>query len=580
MKRAKTFLDSEKMKGILKPTRKKVIILAVVIIFVIIGLVIGGRNNKAATTMAVKDDIVMRGDLDVTITGNAAVEPYERFEIIPKVSGDITYCPYEVGDIVKKDDILYMFDSSDSDLTVERQRISMQQSENNYRKALEENKKLQITAENDGIISGLTVKVGEEVKTGAKIASVDDTATMEVELPFTQAQVAQIAVGDMATITSSKHMSTVMGNVVHVSNASYAGNDGTTLYTVRVRFENPGAFYAGMQVGGSVGGNISPGSGIIENNASGEILAETNGTVSAIHYSNGDYVYAGTVIVTLTSDDVADKIVDSTLSYKSAQLSMRQTEKSLEDYNITSPINGTVITKNSKAGDTIDKTNSATTMMVVADISKLKFELSIDELDVGKVKEGQTVRITCDAIPGEIFAGIITNVSVEGVATNGVTTYAAQVEIPEPGKLRPSINIDASIIVESAKNVLIVPTADVRSFGNRSFVFVKGKAEEQEKSDNKKPEGMPQGNNSKAPMIPEAPEGYTTVEIKTGIANEDFTEVISGLSEGQEIYSQIRAASGNSMMLGMGAMPPGMGAMPGGMGARPSGMGARPGGMR
>ncbi len=620
MKRAKTFFDAEKIKGFLKPTKKKVMILAGAIVVVIIGSVFLGKGNKTATTVMARDDVVMRGNIEVTITGSAAVEPYERFEIIPKVSGDITYCPYEVGDLVHKDDILYMFDSSDSDLTVERQRISMQQSENNYRNAMKESEKLQIKAENDGIISGLVVKVGEEVKSGTKIASVDDTATMEVELPFTQAQIANIGIGDLASITSSKHMSTVMGNVVHVSNSSYAGNDGTTLYTVRIRFNNPGAFYAGMQVGGSVGNNISPGSGTIENNASGEVSAETNGTVSAIHYSNGDYVRAGTVIVTLTSDDVADKIADSTLSYKSAKLSMEQTEKSLEDYNITSPINGTVITKNSKAGDTIDKTNSSTTMMVVADISRLKFELSIDELDVGKVKEGQEVIITCDAIPDETFKGIITNVSVEGVATNGVTTYAAQVEIPEPGNLRPSMNVDASIIVESASDVLMVPTADITTIGRRSFVFVKGKVEADEKSGkdmNKVPEGrmpkgeMPEGMNfgkatengeipqrgdsskmpqngngmpqggGRAAMMPEAPEGYTTVEIETGIASEDYTQVISGLSEGQEIYSQITQSSSNSMMSGMGMMRGMGGGMPGGMGGgMPSGMGARPGGMR
>lgn len=624
LKRGKTFFDVKKIKALAKPTKKKVIIFAGVIAVIAAASIFAGKNKKVATTANAQDDIVTRGDIEVTITGSAAVEPYERYEIIPKVSGDITYCPYEVGDTVMKDDVLYMFDSSDSDLTVERQRISMQQSENSYKNALEESEKLRLKAENDGIISGLTVKVGEEVASGTKIASIDDTATMEVELPFTQAQAAEISVGDTASITSSKHMSTVTGVVTHKSNSSYAGNDGTTLYTVRIKFNNPGAFYAGMEVGGSVGGNISPGSGKIENNASGTITAETKGTISKINYSNGDYVKAGTVIATLTSDDVSDKIADSTLSYRSAKLSMEQTEKSLEDYKITSPINGTVITKNSKAGDTIDKTNSATTMMVIADVSKLKFELAIDELDVEKVMEGQEVMITCDALPGEEFTGIITNVSVEGTATNGVTTYTAEVEIPEPGNLRPSMNVDASIIVESASDVLMIPTADITAMGDRSFVFVKGKAATDENKkgskDNDKmqrdkapddmnpdegmnpPEGMtppegdmpeqgemPDGENmprggskDKGSMMPQAPDGYTTVEIQAGIASEDYTEVISGLSEGQEIYSkQTSSSSSDSMMPNMGGGMGGGMSMGGGMGGGPGGgggMGGGPGG--
>ncbi|MBO5059948.1 MAG: HlyD family efflux transporter periplasmic adaptor subunit [Clostridia bacterium] len=619
MKRGKSIFSKEKLKTLAKPTKKKVIIAACAVI-VLAGVGIMSAKKKNVPTVAAQGtDIVTRGDVEVTITGSAAVEPYERYEIIPKVSGDIIYCPYEVGDSVAKDDILYQFDSSNSDLTVERQRISMQQSENNYRDALEESEKLVLKAKNNGVISGLTIKVGEEVNSGTKIASVDETTQLEVDLPFTQAQINTINVGDAAVITSSKHMSSISGTVTHKSNSSYAGNDGTTLYNVTIEFSNPGAFYDGMTVGGSVGGNVSPGSGTITNATSGTIVTETDGTVSKIYYSNGDYVTKGTVVATLTSDTVSDKIADSTLSYKSAKLSMEQTEKDLEDYTITSPISGTVITKNSKAGDTIDKTNSTTTMMVIADISRLKFELAIDELDVDKVHEGQEVSITCDALPDETFTGIITNVSVEGTASNGVTTYSAEVEIPEPGNLRPSMNIDASIIVESAYDVLMIPTADIKTAGGRSFVFVKGSVDNaSEKKGEKNGENMPrQGEGRPAPqgempqngeapeggiskqgeptaggktpeggnkrqMMPEAPEGYTTVQIQTGIANEDYTEVISGLSEGQEVYSQTTESSGgnNMMMGGMGGMPGGMGGMPGGNmggGAR-GGMGGGPGG--
>ncbi len=608
MKRAKINLNKEKLKEMAKPTKKKIIVVGTALVAVIIAASVFGKNKGASTNFENATDIVTRGDIEVTISGSAAVEPYERYEIIPKVSGDITYCPYEVGDEVFKDDILYQFDSSNSDLTVERQRISMQQSEMSYRDALEESEKLSIKAKNNGVISGLTVKQGQEISAGTKIAAVDDTTRLEVDLPFTQAQIGAISVGDMAAVTSSKHMSTVSGTVTHKATSPYAGQDGSALYNVTISFNNPGAFYAGMVVGGSVGGNISPGSGTVANAASGTVTAETEGTVSKIYYSNGDYVTKGTVILTLTSDAVNDKIESSTLSYRSAKLSMEQTEKDLEDYSIKSPINGTVITKSAKEGDTIDKTNSASTLMVVADISKLKFDLAIDELDVSKVQKGQEVQITCDAVPNEEFKGIITNVSVEGTAQNGVTTYTAEVEIPEPGSLRPSMNIDASIIVESASNVLMIPTADIKTMGRLKYVFVKGRVESrmpQEKPETngedlpvlnqdtleemgqvpkmngERPEGMdkmPQmsgkagerAGGERQMTLPEAPEGYSTVIVQTGIANEDYTEIISGLTEGKEVYSQSASSGSNRMM--MGGMPGAMGGMSGGMGG---GMGGR-----
>lgn len=590
MKKAKTFTGK-------KFNLKKIIIYLIIIALAVGGFVWFNSKKKTKTNLAVREtDVVTRGNIQVTITGSASVEPYERFEIIPKVNGDIVYCPFNVRDKVEKGDLLYGFDTSNTDLSVERQRLSLEQSRNNYNNALDEKDKLSIKAKNNGIISNLDIKVGDEIKSGAKIADISDKVNLEVILPFTSSQIGSIHVGDAASITSSKHMSSVSGTVSHISATSYAGQGGTVLYDVTISFSNPRAFSQGMSVGGAVGENISPGSGTIENSASASVYSETDGTVIQLKHSNGDYVTKGTVIAVLDSDTVNDRIIDSALSYKSAELSMRQTEKNLEDYNITSPISGTVITKNSKVGDTIDKTTAQTVMMVVADISRLKFNLSIDELDISKVSVGQAVSITCDALPDEKFMGTITNISVEGEAQNGVTTYSAEVVIDEPGNLKPSMNIDASVIVDSAENVLLIPTEDIKTAGKRTFVFVKddgtvkkseSKKPQMPQSDGKAPSGSapqktpgdsasqkapsgsaPQSGGKQFGAVPEAPEGYVAVEIETGITNENFTEVKSGLKEGQVIYRQNTVStSGASGMMGMGMG----GGMSGGMGGRPSG---------
>lgn len=599
MKRAKINFSKEKLKQYIKPSKKKIIIAAGAIIVIAGAVKLTGGKNAAPAVSARETDTVSRGDVEVTITGSASIEPYERYEIIPKVSGDIIYCPYEVGDTVNKGDRLYGFDTSSSDLNVERQKISLQQSKNNYNSALEDGSKLTLTAGSSGVVSDLSVKEGQDINAGTKVATIADTSNLEVVLPFTQVQIDSIHTGDAAEITSSKHMSSVQGTVTHKSTASYAGSDGSTLYNVTISFTNPGAFYEGLTVGGSVGSAVSPGSGKVENSSQNTVTAETGGTVSQVYCKNGDYVKKGALIATLTSDTVSDKITDSTLSYRSAELQMQQTEKDMEDYNITSPISGTVITKNSKAGDTIDKTNASTTMMVVADISRLKFDLPIDELDVSKVSEGQEVSVTCDALPDETFTGYIDSISVEGSAQNGVTTYSAKVIINEPGNLRPSMNIDANIIVESAQNVLTVPAEDIKTVGGKNYVFVKddNAVSKQDKSDGKKNPGKPQdadsesgsapqapggadNSSAKAPggakdLTPEAPDGYKTVEIQVGISSDDTVEIISGLTEGQEVYRFSTGSSKSSINMTM----PGGGAGDGmGGGAGGGGMGGGPGG--
>ena len=577
--------------------KKKLIIAAAVIVAaaaVFFGLKAAG-GKKAQQTTASETDVVARGDVSLTITGSAAIEPFERYEIIAKVSGDITECNYEVGDTVEKGTVLYRFDTSDHDISLEKQELSLEQSKTSYESALKDADKLRVTAKASGVISGLDISAGDDVKNGDKIAEISNTKLLKVSLPFNEAQAANIRVGDAAYVSSSVHMSNVSGTVTHKDANSHAGADGARLYNITVSFENPGAFYEGMSVGGAVGDMISSGSGKVEVSDSGTAVAECEGTVVRVNYKNGDYVEKGAVIATLTSDTVSDSIKNSNNNYKNAQLSMRDAREKLDDYILTSPISGTVITKNSKAGDTIDRSNSTQTLMVVADVSKLKFNLEIDELDVDKVSTGQKVEITCDALPDESFVGEITNLSVEGTSSNGVTTYTAEVVINEPGNLRPSMNVDASVVAESSENTLYVPSEDVKQIGNTYYVFKKSDAAATEqKGDNgdkskgepngkpdgkpgdmpdaaKNGDGAPGGDNSGGSRLPQAPDGFETVTVEIGVMGTDYTEILSGLSEGDEIYKQTTTTSSSDRM-GM-MMGGGMGGGPGG-----GGMGGGPGG--
>ncbi len=529
--------------------KKIIIILAVLaVLLVTIFAVKATQSKKASVAADGGTDVVMRGDVSLTITGSAAVEPYERYEIIAKTSGDIISCPYEVGDIVEEGTLLYQFDTSETDISMKKQEISLDNSKTSYENALKDSEKLYIKAKSSGVISNMDIKVGDDVNKGTKIADINNTVMLKVTLPFKQAQAQQISVGDSAYISSSMHMSNVLGTVTHKEATAHAGTDGALLVNVTIEFENPGAFTAGMMVGGAVGAAISPGFGEVKMSDSGTVSAEVEGTVTKLYHSNGDYVKEGTTIALITSDSVTNSIKSSKNNYESAKLSMLDAEEQLEDYNLTAPITGTIITKNAKAGDTIDKTNSAQTLMVIADVSKLKFTLEIDELDVAKVEAGQVVEVTCDAIPEETYYGEITTISVEGTSTNGVTTYTAEVVINEPGNLRPSMNIDASVVIESSADTLYVPSEDVKTIGKLHYVF--------KKTDGRKINGeQPQTILQEESKLPPAPDGFETVIVEVGVVGDEFTEILSGLSEGDEVYTQTSEISpAERMMRGMAAM--------------------------
>ncbi len=577
---------------------KKIIIILVVLVLIGGGIGFCVYRSKtaqlAANNTPVNLSSVTIGDIEVTITGSGTIEPNNRYEIIPMVNGEITSCNYEVGDYVEKGAVINDFDTEDADLSLEQAESQFERSTISYQDTLKKQEDLTVTAPASGVISGIDVKVGEAVTAGQQLATITDTANMKVTLPFNEAQIYYIGVGFTAVLTSSEHQSSIAGRVSHIDSRPSAQSDGTVGYNVEIEFTNPGAFSDTTVLGGEINGQISAGSGTAQYASVKTVSFDMAGDIATLGYQNGDYVNAGAVMATLSSDDLSSEIATAEKQYNEAKLSLEQQQKSMEDYHITAPISGTVITKNSKTGDTIDRTNSSVTMMVIADVSKLKFTLAIDELDIDKIQVGQEVEVTADALEDQTFTGYISEISMEGTAENGVTTYDATVTIDSPGDLKPSMNVDATVKVQSAQNVLRVPTSDITTALGKSYVFVKDDSQpadgdsgndsdaqqpndapdaQQPDGTQAMPDGSADGSSPERDNVPQAPEGFKTVEIQVGIQSEDYTEVLSGLNEGDQIYQQQVETSDDSMFgMMMG------GGMSGGMGGGMSGGGGAPGG--
>ena len=272
--------------------------------------------------------------------------------------------------------------------------------------------------------------------------------------------------------------------------------------------------------------------------------ADMSGTVSEVYVKNGDTVSAGTELMricTITGDSVDNSIENAKISMENARSSLENAQETLDDYSITAPISGEVVTKTAKAGDKIEG-GSDGTLCVIYDLSCLEMTMSIDELDISDVAVGQEVQITADAVEGTTYTGVVTKVSVAGTTSGGITTYPVTVRIDETEGLRPGMNVDAEIILESAEDVLAIPSGAVNR-GNTVLITA------------------------------DSPEGYVYVEVETGISDDSYTQVLSGLQEGDTV-AYLQTASGSDGMA-MGAME----MMPsGGMSGAPGGMGGGPGG--
>jgi HlyD family secretion protein len=156
---------------------------------------------------------------------------------------------------------------------------------------------------------------------------------------------------------------------------------------------------------------------------------------------------------------------------QSSEARLKQAESQLDSSKvdltytiIKSPIDGVVINRRVNIGQTVAASFQAPVLFQIAnDLSKMQVECSVDEADIGKVKEGQKVRFTVDAFPDENFTGKVSQVRYAPEIVQNVVTYTTIVEVDNPElKLRPGMTATASVVTGEAKNVLRVPNSALR----------------------------------------------------------------------------------------------------------------------
>lgn len=540
------------MKMFRSSKSKKIIIIMLIIL--VIGF--GGYSiyNRITTSASGKNlqnlsgFKVARGDIQVTISGTGTVEPISVYDITPLVKGNILEAQFKEGVTVKKGDLLYRIDDTDLLNNIEKSKNSIEKLKLNYDSTFRSIENLIISSSIEGRIENLTINTGDEIKgSNVKIADVINDKELRAVIPFNQEQIQRISIGQNAKVLISQYMTYIDGKVVYVNNIGKPSDMGTTMYNVEVAFSNPGIINEGMKVTavikGSDGEIESPYEGEVEYLDKKEIYSETSGTVKEIFIKDSDWVEKGEKILELENNDLVISSKKYDLDLVDLQLSLDSQLQQLEDYNILSPIDGTVVEKNYKAGDTINSANSSTILMTVADMTKMIFTIDVDELDIAKLEVGQQVNVTADALSDQKFIGEVTNVPVIGKSQNGVTTYPVEVTISEPGQLKPGMNVNAEILVTNKENVLYVPIAAVSKVGGRNVVFVDASQAQQEKSDNTKTnqENKTRGINRDSIMAGKMPR-----EVVLGANNDDYIEIISGLEEGETIYMTTTSSNENT----------------------------------
>ena len=199
------------------------------------------------------------------------------------------------------------------------------------------------------------------------------------------------------------------------------------------------------------------------------------------------------------------------------EASLKQLEEQLSYTTITSPMDGTILSRDVEIGDAVSSIlvlgSTATLVMTIGDITQVYVQGKVDESDIGKVYLGQAARIKVESFKDKTFLGKVTKIAPLGVEKDNVTTFEVRVSIDNPGgELKANMTANAEILLEEHKKVLTVPEQAVLYDRDR--------------------------NASVEVPDPKTKTGRRKVDIKAGISNGTKTEVLAGLQSGDTVILQ------------------------------------------
>ncbi|EKD43322.1 MAG: efflux transporter, RND family, MFP subunit [uncultured bacterium] len=206
------------------------------------------------------------------------------------------------------------------------------------------------------------------------------------------------------------------------------------------------------------------------------------------------------------------------LSLKQKEIALADTQEKLADYTVRAPFDGVVAKINVQKGDSLSSGSAAITMIT----NQQTVEISLNEVDVSKIKVGQKVNLTFDAIPDLNITGLVADVDSIGTVAQGVVTYNIKISLDtQDERVKSGMSVAASIITNIKQDVLRVPISAVKSNGGGQYLEMPTEDVAETSLD------------LNTGIILKNPTKQQIVE--TGLSNDTEIEIVSGLNEGDKI---------------------------------------------
>jgi RND family efflux transporter MFP subunit len=219
-------------------------------------------------------------------------------------------------------------------------------------------------------------------------------------------------------------------------------------------------------------------------------------------------------------------IADQEILVKEKEEALADAKTNLSYCYIYAPFSGVISAVNVKAGDSVSQ-STALAKIVTKDVQA---EVSLNEVEASKIKIGQKVTTTFDAIEGLTLTGVVYSIDTVGTVSQGVVSYTVQINFDtQDERVKAGMSVSSSIITNTAQNVLAVPNSAIKTKNGSYYVLVLDQAHDLTSS------SASQGFTS------ETTPSQKTVEV--GVSDDTNTQIISGLAEGDQVVTKTTSSA-------------------------------------
>jgi HlyD family secretion protein len=301
--------------------------------------------------------------------------------------------------------------------------------------------------------------------------------------------------------------------------------------------------------------------------------AKANQELSKVEADRADQLVKNKLISQSDYDKAIATYHQADAQVKIKDAALQKARVDLSRCTIYAPVDGIVISRSVDVGQTVAASLSAPTLFIIAnDLTKMQIDANVAEADVGGVEEGQDVTFTVDAFPYRTFVGKVVQVRNAPTTVQNVVTYDTVIGVDNPDmKLKPGMTANVSIVIAERKNALKVPNmalrfrppesavAEVKTNAPMTVASADPANNAPRAQGTNRPEGgrrnrgqggggpgsggrpRPERQMMRTVYTLDAKGNLKPVQIKVGITDSISTEVIDGLSEGEQVITGINS---------------------------------------